>query len=54
VLGIASRLGGAIRDRRDPSRIDHALPELIKTRIFAIACATRMQTISIGYAMIRC
>jgi hypothetical protein len=37
-LGIANRLAGAIRDRRDPSRIDHALPELLKTRIFAIAC----------------
>jgi hypothetical protein len=37
-LGIASRLAGAIRDRRDPTRIDHALPELLKTRIFAIAC----------------
>jgi len=37
-LGIASRLAGAIRDRRDPTRVDHALPELLKTRIFAIAC----------------
>jgi Transposase DDE domain group 1 len=37
-LGIANRLAGAIRDRRDPSRTDHALPELLKTRIFAIAC----------------
>ena len=37
-LGIASRLAGAIRDRRDPARVDHALPELLKTRMFAIAC----------------
>jgi hypothetical protein len=37
-LGIANRLAGAIRDRRDQSRIDHELPELLKTRIFAIAC----------------
>ena len=37
-LGIASRLTDAIRDRRDPARIDHTLPELFKTRIFAIAC----------------
>ena len=37
-LGIAGRLAGAFRDRRDPTRIDHALPELLKTRIFAIAC----------------
>jgi Transposase DDE domain group 1 len=37
-LGIAGRLAGAIRDRRDPMRIDHTLPELLKTRMFAIAC----------------
>jgi hypothetical protein len=37
-LGIANRLSGAIRDRRDPSRVDHTLPELLKTRMFAIAC----------------
>jgi Transposase DDE domain group 1 len=37
-LGIADRLAGAIRDRRDPSRVDHKLPELLKTRMFAIAC----------------
>lgn len=37
-LGIANRLAGAIRDRRDQSRVDHELPELLKTRVFAIAC----------------
>ena len=37
-LGIANRLAAAMRDRRDPARIDHPLPELIKTRVFAIAC----------------
>jgi hypothetical protein len=37
-LGIANRLAGAVRDRRDQSSIDHQLPELLKTRIFAIAC----------------
>jgi Transposase DDE domain group 1 len=37
-LGIASRLAAAIRDRRDQSRIEHELPELLKTRMFAIAC----------------
>jgi hypothetical protein len=37
-LGIARRLAGAIRDRRDPTRIGHELPELLKTRMFAIAC----------------
>lgn len=37
-LGITDRLAGSVRDRRDPSRIDHELRELLKTRIFAIAC----------------
>lgn len=37
-LGIANRLAGAIRDRRDQSRIDHELPELLKTSVFAITC----------------
>jgi hypothetical protein len=37
-LGLAGRLAGAIRDRRDPTRVDHTLPELLKTRMFAIAC----------------
>jgi hypothetical protein len=27
-----------LRDRRDPTRIDHELTVLLKTRIFAIAC----------------
>ncbi len=30
-IGIASRLDAAIRYRRDPTRIDHELPELLKT-----------------------
>jgi hypothetical protein len=37
-IGIARRLAGAIRDRRDPTRIDHQMIEMIKTRTFAIAC----------------
>ena len=37
-LGITDRLAGAVRDRRDQSRIDHVLPELFKTQVFAIAC----------------
>jgi len=37
-LGIAKRLAATLRDRRDPARIDHLLCELIKTRVFAIAC----------------
>jgi hypothetical protein len=37
-IGIARRLAGAICDRRDPTRIDHQMIEMIKTRTFAIAC----------------
>jgi hypothetical protein len=37
-LGIAERLAGARRDVRDPTRIDHTMPELIRTRVLAIAC----------------
>ena len=37
-LGIANRLAGAVRDRRDPTRIHHEMAELIKTRVFAICC----------------
>jgi len=37
-LGIADRLAAAIRDRRDPTRIAHAMSELLKTRVFAICC----------------
>jgi hypothetical protein len=37
-LGITDRLAGSVRDRRDQSRIDHELRELLKTRVFAIAC----------------
>jgi hypothetical protein len=37
-LGLADRLAGAIRDRRHPARVDHTMPELLKTRMFAIAC----------------
>ena len=37
-LGIAGRLAGAVRDRRDPTRIHHALVDLLKTRVVAICC----------------
>ncbi len=37
-LGIADRLAGAFRDRRDPTRIAHEMCELLKTRVFAICC----------------
>jgi hypothetical protein len=37
-LGIAERLARFIPDRRDPARITHAVPDMIRARILAIAC----------------
>jgi len=36
-LGMAARLAGCIRDRRNASRIDHRLEEMLRLRMFAIA-----------------
>ena len=36
-LGLAERLAGCIVDRRDPSRIDHKLIEMLRWRMFLIA-----------------
>jgi Transposase DDE domain group 1 len=37
-VGVCARLGRAMRDRRDPSRIHHAMFELVSARVLAIAC----------------
>src|ERR1700681_1476645 len=37
-LGIAERLARAIPDGRDPDRVTHLLPDILRARIFAIAC----------------
>jgi hypothetical protein len=37
-VGICARLAGSLTDRRDPSRIEHSLVEMIKTRALAICC----------------
>jgi hypothetical protein len=37
-LGIAERLARFIPDRRDPTRVRHAVADMIRARIFAIAC----------------
>jgi DDE family transposase len=37
-LGIAERLARVIPDRRDPGRVTHAITDMIRARIFAIAC----------------
>lgn len=37
-LGVAERLAQRFPDRRDPMRITHTLADMIRARIFAIAC----------------
>ncbi len=37
-VGIITRLACALRDRRDPSRVRHALGEIIGARVFGICC----------------
>ena len=37
-LGLADRLAAVIRDPRDPQRITHAMADILRARIFAIAC----------------
>ena len=37
-IGVCARLAGAMRDRRDPIRVRHAMFELVSARVFAVAC----------------
>src|ERR1043166_9855874 len=37
-LGIADQLARVIPDERDASRVTHLLPDILRARIFAIAC----------------
>ncbi|NRB01559.1 MAG: IS1380 family transposase [Rhodobacteraceae bacterium] len=37
-LRLADRLAAAIRDPRDPHRVTHAMADILRARIFAIAC----------------
>ena len=37
-LGLAETLAGCIRDWRDPDRVVHTLPAMLRFRMFAIAC----------------
>ena len=37
-LGLAERLAGCFPDRRDQSRVTHSLADMIRARVFAIAC----------------
>jgi hypothetical protein len=36
-LGVAALPAGCLVDRRDPCRIDHALAEMLRLRMFLIA-----------------
>ena len=37
-LGLTERLSGCLGDEREPGKIRHTLEELIRQRVFAIAC----------------
>ena len=37
-IGITDRLAAEITDRRDPTRVVHALSDILRARILAIAC----------------
>lgn len=37
-LGLAKRLAACLKERRDPERIVHTLEEMLRLRMFAIAC----------------
>jgi hypothetical protein len=37
-LGLAEQLAAVIPDGRDQSRVTHLLPDILRARIFAIAC----------------
>ena len=37
-MGICQQLAACMADRRDPSRVIHALDDILRARIFAIAC----------------
>ncbi len=37
-LKLADRLAAAIHDPRDPQRVTHAMVDILRARIFAIAC----------------
>lgn len=37
-MGICRRLAGCIADRRSPARVIHRLDDILRARVFAIAC----------------
>ena len=46
-LGLAEALAGCIREWRDPERVVHTLPAMLRFRMFAIACKDRKNNPSI-------
>jgi hypothetical protein len=38
MMGICGRLAACIADPRDPARVVHRLEDILRARIFAIAC----------------
>ena len=47
-LGLAEALAGCIREWRDPERVVHTLPAMLRFRMFAIACGYEDADDSIG------
>ena len=37
-MGLCEQLAACIADRRDPTRVIHTLPDILRARIFAICC----------------
>ena len=52
-LGLIEALAGLIPDARDPAQITHSMADLLRERVFAIACGYPDATISTIYAMTR-
>ena len=44
-MGICAQLAACIADRRDPARVIHTLPDILRARIFAI-CSSSAEKIS--------
>ena len=52
-LGVCARLAATMPDRRDASRIEHEMFEMVMARVVAIACGHQDAIISTGCGMIR-
>jgi hypothetical protein len=52
-LGIAGQLARVIPDERHASRVTHLLSDILRARIFAIACGMKTPMTWTGYGLIR-